>query len=335
MQVAFIVDPLPQLQVGHDTSIALMEALQKRGHRIFCLGLADLYWDQGETWGSLEEIRLDLKADPWYEVKDRQLLPLSQMQAVWMRKDPPVDTAYLYATYLLDRLSPSRTLVLNHPAGIRSANEKLYALQFQEWIPRTRVSSNKRLLRQFVEQEGQAVLKPLGGKGGEGILRVNAGDPNLNSLIEMSTQFGRLPVMVQEYLPQAAAGDKRILLLEGEPLGAVNRIPGDPSAPTAVAKADPRWLDRCLYFGNRASNFPAAPPKFLLPAAALAGETDPGHRCAPKYPPPEWPPPPRPRAALSADPPPVPNRRNPTAPVLWAHPLLPECAAATLASRLL
>jgi glutathione synthase len=170
---------------------------------------------------------LDLQADPWYEVKDRQLLPLSQMQAVWMRKDPPVDTAYLYATYLLDRLSPSRTLVLNHPAGIRSANEKLYALQFQEWIPRTRVSSNKRLLRQFVEQEGQAVLKPLGGKGGEGILRVNAGDPNLNSLIEMSTQFGRLPVMVQEYLPQAAAGDKRILLLEGEPLGAVNRIPGE------------------------------------------------------------------------------------------------------------
>jgi glutathione synthase len=227
MQVAFIVDPLPQLQVGHDTSIALMEALQKRGHRIFCLGLADLYWDQGETWGSLEEIRLDLQADPWYEVKDRQLLPLSQMQAVWMRKDPPVDAAYLYATYLLDRLSPSRTLVLNHPAGIRSANEKLYALQFQEWIPRTRVSSNKRLLRQFVEQEGQAVLKPLGGKGGEGILRVNAGDPNLNSLIEMSTQFGRLPVMVQEYLPQAAAGDKRILLLEGEPLGAVNRIPGE------------------------------------------------------------------------------------------------------------
>jgi glutathione synthase len=149
------------------------------------------------------------------------------MQAVWMRKDPPVDAAYLYATYLLDRLSPSRTLVLNHPAGIRSANEKLYALQFQEWIPRTRVSSNKRLLRQFVEQEGQAVLKPLGGKGGEGILRVNAGDPNLNSLIEMSTQFGRLPVMVQEYLPQAAAGDKRILLLEGEPLGAVNRIPGE------------------------------------------------------------------------------------------------------------
>lgn len=227
MQVAFIVDPLPQLQVSHDTSVALMEALQKRGHRIFCLGLADLYWDQGETWGSLEEIRLDLQADPWYEVKDQKLLPLSQMQAVWMRKDPPVDAAYLYATYLLDRLSPSRTLVLNHPAGIRSANEKLYALQFQEWIPRTRVSSNKRLLRQFVEQEGQAVLKPLGGKGGEGILRVNAGDPNLNSLIEMSTQFGRLPVMVQEYLPQAAAGDKRILLLEGEPLGAVNRIPGE------------------------------------------------------------------------------------------------------------
>ncbi|MFQ3612181.1 MAG: glutathione synthase [Cyanobacteriota bacterium] len=226
MQVAFIVDPLPQLQVGHDTSVALMEALQNRGHRIFCLGIGDLYLDQGETWGSVQEIQLDLGADPWYMVKQEQLMPLSQMQAVWMRKDPPVDTAYLYATYLLDRLSPSQTLVLNHPAGIRSANEKLYALQFKDWIPRTRVSGNKKLLRQFIEHEGQAVLKPLGGKGGEGILRVNAGDPNVNSLLEISTQFGQLPVMVQEYLPEAVAGDKRILLLEGEPLGAVNRVPG-------------------------------------------------------------------------------------------------------------
>ncbi|MFQ3585224.1 MAG: glutathione synthase, partial [Cyanobacteriota bacterium] len=107
MQVAFIVDPLPQLQVGHDTSVALMEALQNRGHRIFCLGIGDLYLDQGETWGAVQEIRLDLGADPWYTVKQEQLMPLSQMQAVWMRKDPPVDTAYLYATYLLDRLSPS------------------------------------------------------------------------------------------------------------------------------------------------------------------------------------------------------------------------------------
>jgi glutathione synthase len=226
MQVAFIVDPLPQLQVGHDTSVALMEALQNRGHRIFCLGVGDLYLDQGETWGSVQEIQLDLGANTWYEVKQEQLMPLSQMQAVWMRKDPPVDTAYLYATYLLDRLSPNQTLVLNHPAGIRSANEKLYALQFKDWIPRTRVSGNKQLLRQFIEHEGQAVLKPLGGKGGEGILRVNAGDPNVNSLLEISTQFGQLPVMVQEYLPEAVAGDKRILLLEGEPLGAVNRVPG-------------------------------------------------------------------------------------------------------------
>ncbi|MEN9202951.1 MAG: glutathione synthase [Thermostichus sp. DG_1_6_bins_120] len=227
MQVAFIVDPLPQLQVGHDTSLALMEALQKRGHRVFCLGIRDLYLDQGETWAAVQEIELDLRADTWYEVKQEQLMPLKQMQAVWMRKDPPVDTAYLYATYLLDRLSPHQTLVLNHPAGIRSANEKLYALQFKDWIPRTRVSSNKKLLRQFIEQEGQAVLKPLGGKGGEGILRVSAGDPNINSLLEISTQFGQVPVMVQEYLPEAVTGDKRILLLEGEPIGAVNRVPGE------------------------------------------------------------------------------------------------------------
>jgi glutathione synthase len=159
-------------------------------------------------------------------VLHQAFVPLSSMQAVWMRKDPPLDTVYLYATYLLDLIPADQTLVLNHPAGLRSANEKLYALQFMEWIPRTLVSSDKHTLRRFMEQEQQAVLKPLGGKGGEGILMVQWGDPNINSLIEISTQAGRIPVMVQEYLPEAVLGDKRILLLDGQPLGAVNRVPG-------------------------------------------------------------------------------------------------------------
>ncbi|MDX2271299.1 MAG: glutathione synthase [Cyanobacteriota bacterium] len=225
MRVAFILDPLDRLQANHDTSLALMSALQGRGHQVLSLQLSDLFVQAGETWGNCYQLRLDLSQSLWYEVVDHLQVPLSSLQAVWMRKDPPVDTAYLYATYLLD-LIPPPTLVLNHPAGLRSANEKLFALQFGEWIPRTMVSANKATLLRFIEQEGRTVLKPLGGKGGEGILFLSWGDPNLNSLIEISTQQGQLPVMLQEYLPAATQGDKRILLLAGEILGAVNRIPG-------------------------------------------------------------------------------------------------------------
>ncbi len=139
--------------------------------------------------------------------------------------DPPVNIPYLYATYILDCIDEQKTRVINSPKGLRAANEKMYALQFKEAIPETIVSQNKDVIRQFVEKKGAAVLKPLGGKAGEGILFMDGGDRNFNSLIEISTQQGRVPVMVQTYLPEAKAGDKRIILLNGEPIGAVNRIP--------------------------------------------------------------------------------------------------------------
>jgi glutathione synthase len=161
----------------------------------------------------------------WYSLGESALMPLEQMDTVFMRKDPPVSTAYLYATYLLDYVDPNKTLVLNHPQGLRAANEKMFALQFRDAIPDTIVSQSKSVIREFVEAKGMAVLKPLGGKGGEGILLLAAGDRNFNSLIEISTLQGQLPVMVQEYLPQAQDGDKRIILLNGEPIGAVNRVP--------------------------------------------------------------------------------------------------------------
>jgi glutathione synthase len=226
MQIAFIVDPLATLQAHHDTSVAMMQALQSRGHTVYGLELADLWVQDGEAHGRLQQLDLSPHQGSWYRVIQTTAVALSQMDVVWMRKDPPVDTAYLYATHILDLIDPAGTLVLNHPAGLRSANEKVYALQFSAWTPRTVVSSQAAILKAFIEKEQKAVLKPLGGKGGEGILICNHGDPNINSLIEISTQSGRIPVMVQEYLPQAKEGDKRILLLEGEPIGAVNRVPG-------------------------------------------------------------------------------------------------------------
>jgi glutathione synthase len=175
------------------------------------------------------------------------------MDAVFMRTDPPVTVPYLYATYILDYVDPANTRVINAPSGLRAANEKMYALQFANAIPETIVSQSKAVIRETVERWGAAVLKPLGGKAGEGILFLQAGDRNFNSMVEISTQQGKEPVMVQTYLPAAQEGDKRIILLNGDPIGAVNRIPtgsefrGNMAVGGRVAKVDitDRELDIC------------------------------------------------------------------------------------------
>lgn len=234
MKLAFIVDPIERLDPGHDTSVALMEAAQNQGHEVWITQAEDLKVIDGKAWSILNPIALQpiplldghwQVPQPWYSLGEAVQMPLEQMDAVFMRKDPPVSTAYLYATYLLDFVDSARTLMVNLPQGLRAANEKMFALQFTAAIPETIVTQNKQTIRAFVEAKGLAVLKPLGGKAGEGILLMQAGDRNLNSLVEISTFQGQLPVMVQEYLPQAQEGDKRIILLDGEPIGAVNRIP--------------------------------------------------------------------------------------------------------------
>lgn len=234
MKFAFIIDPLQRLIPGHDTSVALMEAAQELGNEVWVTQAENLSVIGGKAWGLLSRVTLTpvqlveghwVVAEVWYELEKPTLQPLEEMDAVFMRTDPPVNIPYLYATYILDCIDPEKTLVINSPKGLRSANEKMYALQFVEAIPETIVSQNKQVIRQFVEEKGAAVLKPLGGKAGEGILFMEGRDRNFNSLIEISTQQGQVPVMVQTYLPEAKEGDKRIILMNGEPIGAINRIP--------------------------------------------------------------------------------------------------------------
>jgi glutathione synthase len=235
VKFAFIVDPLSKLDPGHDTSVALMEAAQILGHEVWVTQAEELSVVNSQAWALLQEVQLTpaelvegrwLVSEQWYTVSQAAVLrPLEEMDAVFMRTDPPVTIPYLYATYILDYINPEKTLVVNTPSGIRMANEKMYALQFKEVIPETIVSQDKSVIRKFVEQQGAAVLKPLGGKAGEGILFLEPSDRNFNSIVEVSTQRGREPVMVQTYLPAAKDGDKRIILLNGEPIGAVNRIP--------------------------------------------------------------------------------------------------------------
>lgn len=234
MKLAFIIDPIHRLDPTHDTSVAFMEAACQLGHEVWITQTNRLSVVQGKAWAILEKANLTpvvlkddrwIAVDPWFELEPPTFQCLEDMDAVFMRTDPPVDTAYLYATYILDYINPQKTLVINSPQGIRAANEKMYALQFTGAIPETIVSQDKHVIRQFLDQQGAAVLKPLGGKAGEGILFLEPGDRNFNSMVEISTQQGKLPVMVQAYLPQAKEGDKRIILLNGDPIGAVNRIP--------------------------------------------------------------------------------------------------------------
>lgn len=234
MKLAFILDPISKLDPGHDTSVALIEAAQLMGHQVWITQANKLTILAGKAWAHLQPVTLKpvrlvdglWQAETnWYEVKESTLMALEEMDAVWMRIDPPVNTPYLYATYILDLIDQEKTLIINSPSGLRNANEKVYALQFTAVIPTTIVSQDKDVIEKFVADQGAAVLKPLGGKAGEGILFLKPGDRNFNSLVEISTKQGQEPVMVQEYLPAAKDGDKRIILVEGKPIGAVNRIP--------------------------------------------------------------------------------------------------------------
>ncbi|MEH1817250.1 glutathione synthase [Nostoc sp.] len=233
MKLAFIIDSIHLLDPCHDTSVALIEAAQILGHEVWVTQANLLSVVEGKAWAVLQRVELVpvqlvegrwVAANPWYKLSESFLTSLETMDAVFMRTDPPVNDSYLYATYILDYIDQNKTLVINSPSGIRGANEKMYALQFTKAIPETIVSADKQFIRQFVEAKGAGVLKPLGNKAGEGILFLQSGDRNFNSIVELSTLQGKVPVMVQTYLPEAKEGDKRIILLNGEPIGALNRL---------------------------------------------------------------------------------------------------------------
>jgi glutathione synthase len=234
MKCLFILDPISTLDPGHDTTVALMEATQNRQHSVWITEMATLGVTAGQAWALAQPVTLEPVRwlndrwqipQPWFHLGEKEPVKLEDFAVVWMRKDPPVTIPYLYATYILDYVNPEKTLVVNRPEGLRAANEKMYALQFKTVIPETIVTQSKDTIKAFLAQRDGAVLKPLGGKAGEGILFLHRDDRNLNSLIEISTHQGQTPVMVQQFLPEAKLGDKRIILLNGEPIGAVNRVP--------------------------------------------------------------------------------------------------------------
>ena len=222
--LTFVMDPIESVDIDADTTFALMLEAQERGHRIHTADQADLGVSEGRVTARVREVTLRrTRGDHVRFGESRRVVLDETMDAVFQRKDPPVDDAYVRATQLL---TLCRTTVLNHPGAILASNEKLYTLQFADLMADTLVTRELGELRAFLDAVGGAmVVKPLEGRGGEGIFLARRGDPNLNSILEQATRFGRHWTLAQRFLPDVEKGDKRILLLEGEVLGALNRVP--------------------------------------------------------------------------------------------------------------
>ena len=221
MRQLFVLDPLRQINPDKDSTAALMQAAQRGGHAIWACTPSDLIARADEPLA----MAVPVTPDPWISVGAAERQSLAGFDVIWMRKDPPVDEAYLYATHLLEVAERAGVRVLNRPSALRAWNEKLGALRFSRWMAPTLVAGRVSELSAFAEQHNDIVLKPLGGRAGLGVIRVNSDAPGLKALFELVTEQERLPVMAQAFLPAVSDGDKRILLVDGEPLGAINRRP--------------------------------------------------------------------------------------------------------------
>ncbi len=216
MEIAFVLDPLPSLKAYKDSSIAMMRALAARGHRSYALLPGDIFWNGLGTQARAVPLTLSDDDHDWYAAGEPVERPLHAFDAVMMRKDPPFDMEYLYATYLLEAAEREGARVFNRPRALRDLNEKLAIAQFAEFIEPTLVTSDPQRIRAFIDEHADVILKPLDGMGGTSIFRVREADPNRNVIIETVGGLGTRTVMAQRYIPDIVDGDKRILLIAGE-----------------------------------------------------------------------------------------------------------------------
>ena len=224
MYVVVIMDGPETVDPDTDTSFAMMLAAQERDHVVWHCGAADVSIVDGSVHATARPATIDESSHTPLQLAEAVDLDLSEVDAVLIRTDPPFDVAYLRLTLILDSLDGT-TLVVNSPRGLRDANEKLYALRFPEVTPPTIVTADSSRLIAFASEHGGAVVKPIEGHGGRGVLALMPGDRNAPSIIDTVTHRGRVPVVAQRFLPGIVKGDKRILLLDGEPLGGVLRLP--------------------------------------------------------------------------------------------------------------
>ncbi|WP_374387252.1 glutathione synthase [Brevundimonas sp.] len=257
LKVAIQMDPIEAVNIASDTTFLMAMTGQERGHRLWVYDFRTLALGEGRLYCRARAVTLRRTVGDHVTFGDWERLDLGEdVDVILMRQDPPFDMAYVTATYLLETVHP-KTLVVNDPAEVRSAPEKLLVTRFPDLTPPTLVSSDPVALVAFHEKHGDVVLKPLHGAAGSGVVRLKAGDPNLEALIEIHATGSRDPLVIQKFLPAVSAGDKRILLVDGEPVGAINRIPakdqvrsnlrvGGTAAPVQLT---PRDLEICKAIG--------------------------------------------------------------------------------------
>ena len=221
-----VMDPIGSIKYYKDSTLAMLLAAQARGWNLYYLEMADLLLADGEGLGLMRPLKVFADASHWYELGESTLRPLHELDVILMRKDPPFDTEYIYATYILELAEEKGTLVVNRPRSLRDANEKVFTSHFPQCTPPTLITRRAEQIRAFLQQHKEIILKPLEGMGGASIFKISSGDPNTSVIIETLTANGSRYAMAQRFIPEISAGDKRILLIDGEPVPyALARIP--------------------------------------------------------------------------------------------------------------
>lgn len=226
IKIGIVMDPISQVKIHKDSSFAMLLEAQARGWELYYLEMKDLYLDNGRCFASSQKLTVQREEGNFYQLEENIDHPLSDLNAVLMRKDPPFDTEYIYATYLLERAEDEGCLIVNKPQSLRDANEKLFTAWFSEFTPATLVTRSAQKIRDFHATHQDVILKPLDGMGGASIFRIKEKDANLGVIIETLTEHQSRYCMAQAFIPEITSGDKRILIVDGEPMPyALARIP--------------------------------------------------------------------------------------------------------------
>lgn len=218
IKLGIVMDPISSIKIKKDTSFAMMLEAQRRGYEIYYMEMNDLYLHQGVARATTKIVTVEENPSKWYEFKSEQDIALGDLDAILMRKDPPFDTEFIYATYILERAEQAGALIVNKPQSLRDCNEKLFTAWFPELTPDTLVTRNAKQLREFHQKHGDVIFKPLDGMGGASIFRLKQDDPNVGVIIETLTEHGTRFCMAQNFLPAIKDGDKRVLVVNGEPV---------------------------------------------------------------------------------------------------------------------
>ncbi|MBE0482108.1 MAG: glutathione synthase [Bacterioplanes sp.] len=252
IKLGVVMDPIDRISYHKDTSLALLNAAQERGMELFYMEQSDLSIQQGIAMGRMAPLRVEMNPEHWYELGDYSDQPLTSLNIIIMRKDPPFDSEFVYSTYILERAEQAGVLVANKPQSLRDCNEKVFATEFAELMTPTVVTRRAELLKAFHQQHGDVIFKPLDGMGGSSIFRLKADDPNVSVIIETLTAHGTQQIMAQCFIPEIRDGDKRILMIDGEPVPfCLARIPAQGETRGNLA-AGGRGVTQPLSAENRA-----------------------------------------------------------------------------------